>query len=364
MSTCKYCGKDAGWFSHSHKECEEKHEKGMKDFTNIVSAYFTQRASAVDIQRMKSKLIADAFLSEEDICSVANAEIRRYTDSIHRPFSPSSMKLMDEFLIAAGVSYSKINQRGAVDEFTKKIMRGFMVEYFTGQLTLQTAHTRSEKLLTKFPMVQSSIEDAYLYVLDKAATNFTKNGTISDDDQQKIDDYVNYLHLTVNNLPAKYQNGEISRLGQMSILKSLQNGIMPSSTFNPPIMLGKGESIIWTYNGVTMFEEKIEKQYQGRRGGFSFRVMKGVTYHTGSTKLKPVEHSYMDNKGIGTLYITNKHIIFQGATVAQKVAYSKMIGMTPYSDGIEIHRDGANVKRLTFQGFDSWFLTSILPYIA
>ena len=92
--------------------------------------------------------------------------------------------------------------------------------------------------------------------------------------------------------------------------------------------------------------------------------MKGVTYHTGSTKLKPVEHSYMDNKGIGTLYITNKHIIFQGATVAQKVAYSKMIGMTPYSDGIEIHRDGANVKRLTFQGFDSWFLTSILPYIA
>ena len=178
MSTCKYCGKDAGWFSHSHKECEEKHEKGMKDFTNIVSAYFTQRASAVDIQRMKSKLIADAFLSEEDICSVANAEIRRYTDSIHRPFSPSSMKLMDEFLIAAGVSYSKINQRGAVDEFTKKIMRGFMVEYFTGQLTLQTAHTRCEKLLTKFPMVQSSIEYAYQYVLDKAETNFTKNGTI------------------------------------------------------------------------------------------------------------------------------------------------------------------------------------------
>ena len=28
MGTCKYCGNDAGWFSHSHKECKEKHEQG------------------------------------------------------------------------------------------------------------------------------------------------------------------------------------------------------------------------------------------------------------------------------------------------------------------------------------------------
>lgn len=71
----------------------------------------------------------------------------------------------------------------------------------------------------------------------------------------------------------------------------------------------------------------------------------------------------MDNKGIGTLYITNKHIMFQGATVAQKIPYTKMIGVTPYSDGIEVHRDGANAKRLTFQGFDSWFLVNVISYV-
>lgn len=363
MGACKYCGKDAGWFSSSHRECEEKHENGVKDFTNVVNAYFTQRASASDVQRSKSRLAVDAFLSEDDICNVAGAEIRRYTDSIHRPFSPASMKLMDEFLIAVGVSYAKINRNGAVDDFTKKIMRGFMVEYFTDQLTLQTAHFRCEKLLTRFPMDQSNIDDAYLYVLDKAATNFTKNGMISDDDQLKIDQYVSYLHLPVSNLPARYQGGEISKLGQMSILRSLQRGVVPPSSYTPPVMLGKGETLLWTYNGVTMYEEKIEKQYQGRRGGFSFRVMKGVTYHTGGTRLKPVEYSYMDKKGVGTLYVTNKHIIFQGSTAAQKVAYAKMIGVTPYSDGIEVHRDGANAKRLTFQGFDSWFLMNVLSLI-
>lgn len=40
MGTCKYCGKDAGWFSHSHKECKEKHDQGVNDFSSVVSAYF------------------------------------------------------------------------------------------------------------------------------------------------------------------------------------------------------------------------------------------------------------------------------------------------------------------------------------
>ena len=363
MGTCKYCGKDAGWFSQAHSECKSKHDQGIVDFKAVVSSYFTGRSTAANVQNSRNKLKVDAFLSEEDICQVADEGIRHYTASIHRPFSPASMRLMDDFLNAAGVAYSSINRNGAVDEFTKKLMRGFMVEYFTGSLTLSVAHQRCEKVLGKFPMVQSNIEDAYLYVLNKAATNFMKNDTISDDDQQKIDAYVNYLHLPVNDLPAQYQNSQISRLGQITILKNLQNGIVPSSNVPSPIMLGRGESVIWTYNGVSMYQEKTVKEYGGRRSGWSFRVMKGITYHTGGTKIKPIEHTYMDFKGTGTLYVTNKHLIFQSPTSAQKVPYTKMIGVTPYSDGIEVHRDGANAKRLTFQGFDSWFLMSMLSYM-
>lgn len=271
---------------------------------------------------------------------------------------------MDDFLNAIGISYHKINSKGAVNEFTKKLMRGFMVEYFTDQLTLPVAHQRCEKVLGKFPMAQSNIEDAYLYVLNKAATNFMKNDTISDSVQQKIDNYINYLQLPVNNLPIQYQNSEINRLGQVCILKNLQRGIFPSSGPTVPIMLERGEVIIWIYSDVTLYQEKTVKEYGGRRSGWSFRVMKGVTYHIGGTKIKPIEHTFMDNKGTGTLYITSKHLIFQGPTAAQKIPYTKMIGVTPHNDGIEIHRDRANAKRLTFQGFDSWFLMKVISQVA
>lgn len=363
MGTCKYCGKDAGWFSSSHKECKEKNLQGINDLSAIIQSYFAQRASAIDVQRAKNRLMVDAYLSEEDVCNVSDAAIRQYTASIHRPFSPTSMRLMDDYLNAIGISYSSINKNGAVDEFTKKLMRGFMVEYFTDQLTLQTAHSRCEKVLAKFPMAQSEKEDAYYHVLSKAATNFLKNGFISNDEQQKIDDFVNLLSLSLNNLPAKYQDSDISKLGQVAILKDIQNGIVPRTNFNAPVILGKNETVLWTYNGISLYQEKITKEWVGRSGGFSFRIMKGVYYRTGRMKGHPVEHSSMELKGTGSLYVTNKNLIFYSQTNGTKIPFKKIVGITPYSDGIEVHKDGTNQKRVTMQGFDPWFIMNLLSQI-
>lgn len=364
MGTCKYCGQDAGWFSKQHKECEEKHNLGVQELKAVVSRYFTGRATCSDIMYTIQSKRRDNYLSNDDICVISDAEIRSYTASIHRPFSPLSMKLMDEYLTAVGVSYSDINKNGAVDEFTKKLMKGFMVEYFTDQLTLPVAHSRCEKVLGKFPMTQSNIEDAYYYVLNKAATNFLKNGIITDQEQQKIDEYVNYLSLPINNLPAKYQDTDISKIGQVAIIKSIQRGVVPRNQIAVPIILGKNESVLWSYNGVTMYEEKITKEWVGRSGGFSIRIIKGVYYRTGQMKGRPVEHSSMVQLGIGSLYVTNKNLIFNSPTKGVKIPYTKIVGVTPYSDGIEIQRDGANAKRLTVQGFDPWFIMNLLSQVS
>lgn len=364
MSNCKYCGQDAGWFSKKHKECEEKHNIGLQELRSVVTRYFSGRATCSDISCTIQCKRRDNYLSDEDICNVSDAEIRSYTASIHRPFSPSSMRLMDEYLNAVGVNYSEINKNGAVDEFTKKLMKGFMVEYFTDQLTLPVAHTRCEKVLNRFPMTKENIDDAYYYVLNKAASNFLKNGIITDAEQQKIDNFINYLSLPINNLPAKYQDSEISKFGQIAIIKNIQKGIIPKTQFHVPIILGKNESVLWSYNGISMYEEKITKEWVGRTGGFSVRIIKGVYYRTGQMKGRPVEHSSMVQLGVGALYVTNKNLIFNSPTKGLKIPFTKIVGVTPYSDGLEIQRDGANAKRLTAQGFDPWFIMNLLSQVS
>lgn len=364
MGTCKYCGKDAGWFSKVHQECEEKHQRGLNDFSAVLCNYFTQRITSAEVLKEKDRLMTDTFLSVEDVCDLSDKAIRQYTASIHRPFSPRSMHLMNEFLNVIGVSFIKINGKGAVDEFTMKLLRGIMVEFFTDKLDIHTAHDRCEKVLARLPMTPGKIEDAYLYVLNKAATNFLKNGILTDDEQQKIDEYVNYLSLPVNNLPAAYQESEISKLGQVSIIKNIQRGIFPRSNPNVPIILGKNESILWTYNRVSLYQERITKEWVGRSHGMSFRVMKGVYYRVGGMKGQPIEHSSMEFQGNGTLYVTNKNLFFYSPMKSAKIPFNKIIGITPYSDGIEVHKDGANQKRMGMQGFDPWFIMNVLSYIA
>ena len=132
---------------------------------------------------------------------------------------------------------------------------------------------------------------------------------------------------------------------------------------NAPILLGKNETILWTYNGVSLYQEKITKEWVGRTSGYSIRILKGLTYRTGQMKGRPVEHSSMELNGTGTLYITNKNMIFHSPQKGVKVPFNKIIGIAPYSDGIEVHKDGANQKRMAMQGFDPWFLMNVLAQI-
>ena len=67
--------------------------------------------------------------------------------------------------------------------------------------------------------------------------------------------------------------------------------------------------------------------------------------------------------GQGIVYLTNKNLIFHSQEKGLKISFSKIVGISPYSDGIDVHRDGNNQKRITMQGFDPWFLMNLLSQI-
>ena len=92
--------------------------------------------------------------------------------------------------------------------------------------------------------------------------------------------------------------------------------------------------------------------------------MKGVYYRIGQSKGKPVEHSYMDKVGVGQLIITNQNIIFYSQEKSIRIPFKKIVGLVPYSDGIEVQKDGENSKRMVFQGLDCWFIMNLLSQLS
>ena len=326
MATCKYCGKSAGLFSHSHRECEEKHDQGITILEGAMRSYLRDTTQIGELKKVVSNVSQAFFVSSEDISCSSGKCIDEWANTIHWPFHSSQLARVKEFLTNIGVSYQSINSSGSLDRLCQKMLRGFMAEYFTNQKTLQRSLQISQQVMNTLPISRQQEQDAYYEMLGQAGKNFLKNGYITPADQRKVDEYVSTLGLSLINLPTSLQGTHIEELGQSAILSDIQAGRHPRYVVNAPIILAKGEDALWCYNNVTMYQEKVKREMVGSHSGFSYRVMKGVTYRTGGFKGHPVETSYMENMGLGSLYVTNKNIIFMGQTRSIKVPYSKIIG--------------------------------------
>lgn len=362
MGICKYCGKSVGIFSSVHKDCENKHDNACSKLETVFNEYFRGLKNAVEIRNTIQSKKHECYVSDEDIARLGGDAIDSYCKTLQRPFSSSILGITKDFIIATGVPYSSLNSKGSVDSIATKLMKSFIADYFTDILPLDKAFARCDKIKNVLPISNTLEDDIYMEMLEKASVNFMKDGILTATEQKHIDDFIAKTGISITNLPAKYHDSDISKVGQAVVLRDLQNGVYPTCNVQLPIILGKNEHVLWAYNGVSMYMEKIERETVGRSGGFSFRVCKGVTYRVGQFKGHPIEHSRMNLEGNGILIVTNKNLIFYSQQKNNKVPFTKIVGITPYSDGIEVHKDG-NAKRLTFQGFDSWFIMNLLSLV-
>lgn len=362
MGKCKYCGKDAGFLSHKHDECEQKHEKGINETQDLMFSFLCGPQSSKDFSQRLQQLQTNSYVTEEEKADCANKAIDHFTSAIHRPFTQAIMQNVKQFLSVLDISYDVINKGKCLDRLSQKIVKGFLVSYFTDGATETQVRNNIQSVFSLLPLSYEDKTEAYMYVLNKAAENFMKDGLLTDKEENLIRSYAHSFALPLENLPAKYSDTDLAKLGQMSILKNFAKGIVPNTFVQLPVLLGKTESLLWTFNSVTFYQEKIEKEYVRNGGGFSFKVMKGVYYHTGRSKGHPIEHKYMEKVAVGDLYVTNQNLIFYSTEKGLKIPFKKLVGITPYSDGIEVLKDG-NSKRMVFQGFDSWFIVNLLSMV-
>lgn len=363
MGTCKYCGQSAGFFSRTHKECEEKHNHGLKGMGDLMRRYFAGAVTAADLKAKLAKNRIPYFLSEDDIASAATTAIKAFGDALKRPYPSDTLPRVKGFLNAVAIPYPKLNENGDLDALAMKLFQGYMVDFFVRGVPLSQIRISTDSVTSVLPLSEQQKDEAYYNVLNKAANKFMSDGWLADNEQQLIESYASTLGISLNCLPTRYQNDSLARIGQAIVLNDLQQGILPKQQLTVPVMLGRGECALWVFDNVTMYQEKITREYVGGSRGMSYRICKGLTYRTGSFKGHPVERSHMDMVGVGSLVVTNKNFFFHCPTASVRIPYSKLVGVTPYSDGFEVHKEEVKPKRTVFQGFDSWFVMNVLNLV-
>ena len=308
MGKCKYCGQSAGFFSRSHKECEEKHSRGIEGMTHLMRRYFNGTVSAVDLGAKISRNKTSYFLTEDDIVASVDTAIGEFTDTLRRPFNSDTLPKIKGFITNIGLPYATLNKNGSLDRLSLKLFQGYVVDYFAKGVPLSQISISTDSVTSVLPLSQQKRDEGY-------------------------------------------------------VSKDLQRGILPQKPLTVPVMLSRDEAPLWIYDNVTMLQEKITREYVGGSRGMSYRICKGLTYRTGSFKGHPVERSFMDTIGVGQLVITNKNLFFHCPTASVKIPYKKLVGVTPYADGLEVHKEEAKPKRTVFQGFDAWFVMNVLNQV-
>lgn len=121
------------------------------------------------------------------------------------------------------------------------------------------------------------------------------------------------------------------------ILRDLRKGIVKSRipfASELPINLKRGEEVLWFTAPVERLEPKTRTKYVGGSHGFSFRIMRGVSYRVGTFKGEPIQTTSLVSMGVGGFASTNLAVYFLASGSNLRMSISTISTVDCYSDGI------------------------------
>lgn len=108
-----------------------------------------------------------------------------------------------------------------------------------------------------------------------------------------------------------------------------------------------------------MHEMRTETQLTSSAGAsVRIKIMKGVYYRLGSTTRHRITRDVLRKADDGTLYVTNKRILFDGARKNAAIRLSGILSVVPYSDAVEIEKTSG--RNPIFTVADTEWLTVLL----
>ena len=152
---------------------------------------------------------------------------------------------------------------------------------------------------------------------------------ISPDEEKKLNDMLSDMHVN-----ASFSGDGITRFRKYWDIENAE--LVPMQS---PINIQKSENMYFSAT-IDWYEERTRTTTISYGGiGAKFKICKGVYLRAGS--IAPIRNTeeYLKFIDSGTIYFTNKRIIFMGEHGNKIIPFSKILSFTPYADGIEIDKE-------------------------
>lgn len=138
------------------------------------------------------------------------------------------------------------------------------------------------------------------------------------------------------------------QLNKFKLYWIIEHGELPVEEVD--INMQKNEYCYFTNYADWLEQRTVTQRYNYGGPVFRAKIMKGVYYRAGSVKVQRITSEQLLEIDNGMVYVTNKRLIFVGNKKNTSIQISKILSITPYSDGVGIEKDSGKspVIRVSF----------------
>lgn len=235
-------------------------------------------------------------------------------------------------------------------------LKGIIADCFDRKDDFYGRQGEIRRVLDEAHIGEEEARRVYCESFDSAIERYLDDGVIDSAEERAVARFMQFTGLPQHVLN---ERKSLERMVQAKVLGELLQGRVPAPRItvagNFPFLLSKDEHMLWLFRDVTLMMQKVRREMRGRTRGVSMRICKGVYYRTGGFKGTPVETTYMDRIGTGSVCLTDKHLYFHCPEKTLKIPFTRILSLDPYANGLGLQKDGANDRPMFFSGLDSWF---------
>ncbi len=205
-----------------------------------------------------------------------------------------------------------------------------------------------EKLQNDLKLSDELAQNIYLSSGQELIRNFMNN-VISDAQLTPQED--RELQAIAKNLHAelKFDEATKSDLDKYRLYWQIENDEMPELQVD--INIPRTEKCYFIAQNAQWFEQTTETPAKvNSNSALSLKIAKGLYWRGNSNDSKKLETSQWQSIDAGTIYITNKRVLFKGDKGDKIVLLNRVIDFSVFSNGVEIEKGEGKNPFLQFQG--------------
>ena len=136
-------------------------------------------------------------------------------------------------------------------------------------------------------------------------------------------------------------------LERMRLYWRLEEGDLP--VVDVDIKLQRSETCHFTADVDWLEHRKVTRRYNYSGPTARIRIVKGVYWRLGSMAIKPTSEDVLQHIDSGTIYATNKRVLFRGERGNKSLRLNRIIHVEAYSNGVQIEKDKGKNPFLQFE---------------